>query len=854
MLRLKFLFSATLLTLWAAAPSARSQNIDVAEAYRLFDHGQYLKCIAACEEEIEKAWRVDWRLLKIRSQIRLGQYKESLQSTEEALKRHTGDIRVRWVARDVYRLNNQPEKAELMVKQIDALVQDTPWRYSDAEDRIVFGKLKLEQNADAKQVLELFFDTAKKVQPALVDHHIVAADLALDKNDFGLAAREAREGLKRHPENAELHFRLARALWQSDNVTAAAALEKTLKLNSNHFPALLFRAEQFIDGEDYIEAGQILDRVLEINPAHALALAHKAIIAHLEGDYQLEKKLRKQALATWSDNHWVDYTIGRKLSQKYRFREGANYQKQSLAFRPDFVPAKIQLAQDLLRLGEDEEGWKMVAEANRLDAYNVLMHNLQTLHDEIASYRTLEQDGVIVRMSVRESRLYGPEVLALLLKAKQELTNKYDYRFDKPVIVEIFPRQSDFAIRTFGMPGGIGFLGVCFGHLITANSPASQAGNPTNWQSVLWHEFCHAVTLGKTGNRMPRWLSEGISVYEERLRNRGSGERMTPTYRNMILSGELTPVSQLSAAFLKAKSPVHLQFAYYESSMVIEYLVDKHGIETVKKILVDLGAGIPVNESLQRYTGSLAELDKGFRDYLTGLAEAYGGDTDFAEADLPSTATVNGVRDFLQNSPGNFAASLQLAASLIREKAWADAEKILLQLAAKFDPSEIHPVVLELLVTVYAGQGQPEKERETIRRLLHVSDDTFELYRRLAELSREKRDWPGVKDAAERMLAVNPLQREPHRLLAEAGEKMGDFRTTSRSLECLLEFSTTDVALTRYRLAKMNWEQKNRKQAKRHVLLALEEAPRYREALSLLLEIHGSGKTQATGQSGEAGN
>ena len=51
--------------------------------------------------------------------------------------------------------------------------------------------------------------------------------------------------------------------------------------------------------------------------------------------------------------------------------------------------------------------------------------------------------------------------------------------------------------------------------MITANSPASQGEHPANWEAVLWHEFCHVVTLSKTHNKMPRWLSEGISVYEE---------------------------------------------------------------------------------------------------------------------------------------------------------------------------------------------------------------------------------------------------------------------------------------------------------------------------------------------------
>ena len=40
--------------------------------------------------------------------------------------------------------------------------------------------------------------------------------------------------------------------------------------------------------------------------------------------------------------------------------------------------------------------------------------------------------------------------------------------------MEIFAEQKDFGVRTFGMPDNPGFLGVCFGCVITANSPASQ--------------------------------------------------------------------------------------------------------------------------------------------------------------------------------------------------------------------------------------------------------------------------------------------------------------------------------------------------------------------------------------------
>ena len=218
-------------------------------------------------------------------------------------------------------------------------------------------------------------------------------------------------------------------------------------------------------------------------------------------------------------------------------------------------------------------------------------------------------------MEAREADLYGGPVLELLQRAREVLCAKYEVQLTDVIHVEIFPRQQDFAVRTFGMPGGDGFLGVCFGNVVTANSPASQGEKPANWQSVLWHEFCHVVTLRKTNNKMPRWLSEGISVYEERQADSRWGQAMNPQYQEMILGGQLTPVSQLSAAFLQPSSPLHLDFAYFESSLVVEYIIARHGLEVLKRILADLGSGMAIPDALARNVGSPAKLDAEFETY-----------------------------------------------------------------------------------------------------------------------------------------------------------------------------------------------------------------------------------------------
>jgi tetratricopeptide (TPR) repeat protein len=87
------------------------------------------------------------------------------------------------------------------------------------------------------------------------------------------------------------------------------------------------------------------------------------------------------------------------------------------------------------------------------------------------------------------------------------------------------------------------------------------------------------------------------------------------------------------------------------------------------------------------------------------------------------------------------------------------------------------------------------------------------------------------------MLAVNPLVAAPHRYLAQAAEKLGRRDEAIGAYKALLFFDTTDSAETHFRLAQLLGDAGNRAAAKRHVLQALEEAPRFLAAHRLLLEL-----------------
>jgi hypothetical protein len=74
-----------------------------------------------------------------------------------------------------------------------------------------------------------------------------------------------------------------------------------------------------------------------------------------------------------------------------------------------------------------------------------------------------------------------------------------------------------------------------------------------------------------------------------------------------------TPVSKLSGAFLRPPSPMHLQFAYYESSMVVEYVAGRFGIEALQRVLADLANDVPIKPGAGEPHGADREVGRELR-------------------------------------------------------------------------------------------------------------------------------------------------------------------------------------------------------------------------------------------------
>jgi tetratricopeptide (TPR) repeat protein len=828
-----------LLTWCGLASSAVVVAADIEEAEKLFRSGRYDECARLVGEAIEGATGNEpWYRLKIETDFARGRDAEAIAALEDALRNFPSSVALHLLGRDIYRQNGRYADAAGELDAIERLIQSSPRRYLTAEGLVALGRYFLLRGADARKVLDQFYDVVTKQQPAFAEAYFATAEMALDKQDYALAAETLRKAPKDTALDPRLHYLLARALAPEDRAGTARALAEALRINPRHADSLLLQAEQLIDAERYAEAEKELKKVEDVNPREARAFAYLAVLAHLRGDSKGEESARRKAQARWESNPEVDNLIGRKLSEKYRFAEGAARQRMALAMDPDYQPAKIQLCQDLLRLGAEEEGWKLAAEIFGKDAYNVVAYNLTTLHDRLAGFRTIEADGFILRMDVREADLYGKRVLALLQRARKTLGEKYGITISEPVTVEIFPQRKDFAVRTFGLPGAEGFLGVCFGRVITANSPASGGEHPSNWEAVLWHEFCHVITLTKTRNKMPRWLSEGISVYEEARENGAWARALNPQFRAMILGAELVPPSRLSSAFLAPKSSLHLQFAYFESALAVEFLVQRFGTPALSSLLDDLGAGMSINEGLPRRTKrSLDQIDREFARFARERAGEVAPGATWEEPDLPADADSAALTAWLEKHPRSFPGWRRLGAQVVFEEKWTKAKEVLEKLKGLYPEYTGPQNAYLLLATISRRLSDAVAERKNLEDLAMRDGDASSAFLRLMELAETAGDWRAVAQNARRLLAVNPLIPAPYRYLARAAEELGEREEAVAAYRALVLFDDADLAGVRYRLARLFQQNGKPREARREVLRSLEEAPRFREAHRLLLEL-----------------
>ncbi len=798
---------------------------ELAEA--LFLKGKYEECLEACEKAISIGAPPEVAAHELRTLLTLGRYDEANAKAVENWRANRYDPVVMHAVAEVFQAAGAAKKVEEVVAVLMNRLPQPPWSEGSAA-LVAYAELMVMAGADGRKVLTELLEPAKAAEPKERDSYLAIGTLGLKHHDMELAAETFSAGLKHFPKDVEflLGMELSKVPLPEAEVDEeggiAGYIDLALKENPSFPDALLYKAQESVGRKNIEGAGELLTRLFEVNPSHPEGHALAAAISLLMEDVKAAELSLKKAQSSWQGNPAVWSIVGETLAGQYRFAEALVYLKKAAVAAPDSPEILFELGSNQLRFGKLEEGWANVERAHQLDPYHVGAFNLMALRDKIGDYPILKDDNVMLRMSPEDMAVFGRRALELAVRAKETLCEKYRMELSQPVMVEMLPQQEDFAIRTFGLPGGESFLGVCFGPLITMTSPRGKLGR-ANWESVLWHEMAHTITLDKTRHRIPRWLSEGISVYEERQAREGWGQGMNSEFRARLLEDELIPIEELDKLF----AGKDIMLGYYQSSLVVEFIIARFGMEAMRGILENLASAVPMEKALEAYTSGLSELNQEFKQFARSQAEAYGPQLDWEPVtDAEYKQYRDNPEQWVSNNPERYATSMMVASKLLEEGKWEEAKALAQQViqAVPHNREEFNPY--QVLANACKGLGDLSGEHSSLAKLFSLDANRAEAAARLLEM-----EGADANDA-ERMLEINPFHELAYRTLGKSNLSRNDY-------EALLALEPRDATRLHYELA-VTLQESDPKAARRHVLQALEDNPRFKPALKLLVALNKS--------------
>ena len=667
------------------------------------------------------------------------------------------------------------------------------------------------------------------------------AELFLDKHNAKEAAETFETALQADPRWVPALVGYAAAMADDEPGAARASLDKALAIDPASVAAHLWLAEQALDGRRLKDAGEEIAKVLAVNPDQVEALSLQAAIAAIEDRTADAEQLAQRVLTLRPGSGAVHRIIGAQLAGHYRFEEAVAQGRKAVEVDATDPRTQAAIGMHLLRIGDEAAARTALDTAFRRDPFDVVTYNSLSMLDALDRFQTITTDDLILKIHPDEVGLMREPVEQLARKALADLGQRYGVTPRGPVLIEMFPRHDDFAVRTLGLPGMVGALGACFGRVVTLDSPrARQPPGSFNWQATLWHELAHVVTLQLSNQRVPRWLTEGASVFEERRADASWGREGEEDFLRAYAAGKAIPLESLNAAFTDGRT---IGLAYHQSSLLVEHLVDRFGDAGLQKLLAGYGRGQAQEAALQGAFGvDLANLQTSFDGFLEARFKGPKAALAPIEVELPEVKgddpkAIATLVDIADAHAGKYDLQLAVGRALIARGAKDQARKVLERAAPLVPQTMGDESALALLAGLSQERGDVDAALEQLEAVVKESHTAIESARKLMTLGRQASQPVRARAGAERVLTLDPFDGAAHAEVGRAALAAGDIPAAISALERGLALRPADVVTQHTDLAEAYLRAGRPDDARKHAILALEQAPRFERAQELLLQI-----------------
>jgi len=639
-----------------------------------------------------------------------------------------------------------------------------------------FGLLFLERfnSGEAMNLFTQAIAADNNYAPAYLGVARVAAEA------FDHRASEAAEQAAQHdPKLYQAHELLAYlALEDNDNKKAQEEAQKALSIASEALDAMAVLASMdWLNGKTQSEW---LPRILKINPVYGEAYS----------------------------------TGGHFFEINRRYEEAIQYYRKALDLNPALWSARSQLGVNLLRQSADTEARQQLELCYNAHFRNAETVNSLRLLDTLDAFETFKTANTELRLSKKEAPLLRPYVEPEMQRAIATYERKYRMKLSGPVHLELYSNHDDFIVRTLGLPGQGGLLGVTFGSSVAMDSPTARQPGQFVWASTMWHEMSHVFVLSATHHLVPRWFTEGLAVHEEGAAMPEWGDRMTPEIVSALEKKQLLPVLELDKGFMRPKFPTQVMISYYQAGKICDFIHQKWGDAALLGMIHSFAARKNTEEAIQENLHeSPAAFDKEFLAWL----------------DQQTSNTVKhfadwkkGMKDLVASSnAGKFDEVITEGAKLRDDY-------------PEYTGGES---AYELLAEAYQRKGNKSAAVAELEKYRSAGGTTVESLKKLAILEQDAGNLPQARTTLATLNYIYPEDEETHRRLGNLLLQAGDAEGAVREGKALLALKPVDAAESHYELAKALKAAHRVGEAKDEVIMALEAAPGFKPAQQLLLQL-----------------
>lgn len=782
-----------------------------------------------------------------------GRLKEATDEAETALQSDSDQLLARLIQAHVYAEQGEVKKADDGYRWFVRYYNRRQPKDAASLLYVCRGASQYARWHSVSQIFDFCVNTlcpdALKADSQSWEAHQLSGQLLLEKYNKTQGQPALKAALAINPRATDVLIALGESAikeydWDEAEQRAQQALEISPKLPA----ALRILAEAKLYFREFDAVEKLLADALDVNPVDQDTLALKAtlclmqdgwpdaerftqLVSHLDhiGDLKLESPTRFEQIVidVAGRNPKPGYFMTALGEQLERFRQHSIAEplfKQAILLMPQLSEPKTALGQLYMQTGRMDDAKKLLDEAFKADPYHVRVSNMRKVLKVLDDYETISTDHFVVRADSKLDKLLARYMAEYLEEVYPELTNLFGFEPEQRTQIELYNTAKGlsahqwFSARMVGLPW-VQTIGASTGVIIAMTSPSSLE-EPLNWARVMKHEFVHILTLQQTNFNIPHWFTEALAV-------RAEGYPPPVEWNKLLLDrvpkGELKNLDNLSMGFIRAGSQANWNFAYCQSLMYAEYMVERFGEESLGKLLDAYRRNRTTDQAIPEVFGvDKADFEKGYRAYLDKIVAGIRATADEPEL-RPNQIEKNYEKnkkdpeaasqyallmllvkkrdearkiadEVLQKDPTNPVAAFVVGALLMRDEKASEAVDVLTKALNKEHPNRR---VLELLLRAHLKLKQTTEAFE----LCELGKTHFpyhsDWWKGMAAAAKISGDVPRRRDALVTLTRIEADDPAPRKALAEMALAEDNFADAYKYARMTLHIDVLDADVHR---------------------------------------------------------